>query len=444
MSTTTNAQSAPSAPGSTGGLTPQDRRAAIRNVILAQCCGCLALVVLTHGVVLLYLRALHLSPVRIVAYLAIPELTTGLLLIPAAIACDRWGKKRLGSLGLLLTLAGFVALAGSGFFVATFTAELLAVLGLVLYAVGFTLFTAGWFAILSPIVPAAERGSFFGKLRFSWQMTGTIFVACSSLVLSANSTPGRFQCVLAAVAFGLFLRIIFYRPIPELEQPPPATAPVRDLLGCVLRTPGYASFCAYVFLLRLFTGGMLPVFALIEKQVLHFGDRQVVWLANMTMIGSVVGYYLGGRAIDRRGTKIVFLFCHFGFGAFMLAFLARGVMGDLMPIALGVLHFGFGFVTAASSVAISTEMLALIPPENKSLSTAICNALLQGGGALSGLVIAMALKLGLLNDTWTAFGQTLTAYDSLVLAFGGMIVLLVIALGLVPSVLRRAESDPRQ
>lgn len=133
----------------------------------------------------------------------------------------------------------------------------------------------------------------------------------------------------------------------------------------------------------------------------------------------------------RNGIMLVFLF------------LARECLPVGVLFTVGLSHLLFGLVYAVSSVAISTEMLALIPPDHKSLSTSLCMVLMRGGGALSGLLAAYALKLGLLRESWTLWGRTMSSYDALLLACGVMVVLLVVTLGLVPSVLNKSQWVPQ-
>jgi len=68
---------------------------------------------------------------------------------------------------------------------------------------------------------------------------------------------------------------------------------------------------------------------------------------------------------------------------------------------------------------------------------------MKGGIGLSGLLSAWALSLGVLSDSWTLWGQALSSYDAILLGYGGMVVLLVVTLGLVPSVLSKSEWMPQ-
>jgi MFS family permease len=232
---------------------------------------------------------------------------------------------------------------------------------------------------------------------------------------------------------------LYYAAIPEVTPDREGHEPLIAALLRAARTPGYAPFCAYVFVIQLFTGGCVTLFGLVEKQALGLGDGTVVLLANLTMIGSVAGYWVGGWAVDRIGTKPIFLFCHFGYGAAILLFLVRDLLGVPPAAALGVIHFLFGFPVAASSIAISTEMMSLTPSHGRSVFTSICQALILAGMAFSGVLAGWGLRLGLFAEAWKLAGQPRSAFDAVLLIQAVMVVAMTVTLGLVPSVLNKAR-----
>jgi MFS family permease len=421
-------------------LTRDEQHRAMRATIFAQCAGVFSEVLFTNGVILLYANALGLSSERVIVYLSLPWLLYALLTVPAAFFSDRHGRKRVGNWGQASVLAGMGAIALAGQLKAPAN-EILLVAGIIIFGLGIALFYSGFFALLSPIIPEDIRGRFFGKLRFSWQTVSIILTGIATFFLTKNSPLGIFQVVLGIATLGIIMRLVIYiRRIPEVEA---VTADGPGFIPSIieaLRTDGYMSFCAYVFLLTLFTASAPTVFALIEKKVLQFGDNQVVWLGNLGMIGALLGYLVGGRCVDRYGTKGVFLVCHFTYGAALFLFLFRDLPTGILFAYLGMVNLLFGAVSATSGIAISAEMLALIPEKNKSISTSICASLQLAGMSLSGILSAWVLDLGVLRDAWTWHGAELSRFDSVLLAFAVMVILLVVALGLVPSVLRK----PRQ
>jgi len=415
----------------------------MRATILTQCCGTLGLLAFSNGLLLLYLDKLGFSGVAVMACLALPATLRFLLVIPGAYWADRHGKKRLGLIGIAMTVVGYGAL-GFGSWMEDLWLWVVVLAGVIVFSAGYAFFTSGWYALLDPIGPGDERGCFFGRLRLSWQLVAVFFAGFCMVYLKQDSPLRLFQYVLGVLVAGQALRLVFYLRIPELEKSCDRGEGFWAALFAAVRASGYMSFCSYIFLLGLATVGCQALFGLIEKRVLELGDTDVVWLGNLGMIGAMAGFYLGGKAIDRWSTKPIFLAGHFGYGAILFLFLLRGSLPSTVWVTyLGVLHFAYGVASAAISVGVSTEMLALVPAENKSLSTSVCTTLQAGGGALSGLLIAAVLKLGVLTPTWTLWGLTLSDYDSVLLFCSVAILLLVVTLGLVPSVIGKAQWVPR-
>lgn len=417
-----------------------DQRLGMRSAILAQCSGVLGMLAFKYGLILLYLRTLEISSARILVYVSIPFVLR-FLAIPVAWYADRTSKKGLGVWGLAVATVGFAVLALAGSFPAP-VSELLAVTGIGVYAFGVVAMEASWFALLSPVVPPSMRGRFFGWLRFSWQLVGILFIMGAALWLSDEAPTWRYQVLAGLIVIGQGLRVVFYSRIPELEGPTTARLGLRASIGFALRVPDYAPFCAYVFLLALFTASAPLLFALVAKELLLMGDDTVVWLGHTIMVGSLVGFLAGGAAVDRGGTKPIFLFAHVTYGLIFILFCCR----DFVPVPvfgwLCALHLAFGFVLAMSSIAITTELFALLPEEYKTVSAALGQVAYMVGGSLGGLVSAAIVKTGALRETWTWGGATLSQYDTILLGFAMVVILLTVTLGQVPSVLRKGEVLP--
>jgi len=388
-------------------------------------------------------------------YLAAPAVALLCLNTPFAGLADRYGKRLMGVIGTTGQAFGFTILALAGF-VPREWAEGAILSGLVVFTVGLALQNCGWFALLRPVVPTHYRGRYFGKLRFLWMLVAIFFFTLTSFVLlhsdralawigwevNERNALRLYQLLFGAIAVSMFTRIIFYARIPELEPPTAERTPFwRAVLEC-LRREGFLGYCAYLFLLVLAVGSGLALFGLIEKKVLHFTDGQVVFVGTMTMIGGVFGFLAGGKATDRFGTKVVFCTCHFGYGVLMFLFLFRAATPLATIGVVGGLHLLFGFTWAASSIAITTELLGLLPTGNQSLAASLIETFLRGGEALSGALCAWVLKIQLLREEWSLWGQSLSQYDGLLLGYGLLVIVAVVTLGLVPSVLHKAETLP--
>jgi MFS family permease len=419
-----------------------EQRRGMRYGIVTQCLGCLSMLAFTNNLLLLYMTALGIPPARIVMYLSMPMAVGMVVQLPAAWASEHYGKKRLGTYGLVAKLPAYSLIIAAAW-LAPPGREIALATGIVGYSVSNAVFASGWFALLSPIVPEHVRGRFFGRLRYLWQTVGILFAILCALVLTEDSPLRTFALILTVVLTGLLLRVFAFRGVPELE--PVSGNPGRFLhtIQDTVQRTRFMAFNAYVFLLALFTAGCPALFGLIEKGVVGLPDSQVAWLGALMMAGSVVGYVAAARAVDRIGTKLVFLTCHLGYGAVLLLFVFREWSPAGPFLTLGALRFGFGLVMALSSVAMSAEMLALIPAHNKAISTSVHTTMARAGAGASGVLAGWVIDAGMLRDTWQAWGLTLSNYDAILLGGGTMVVVLVVTLSLVPSVVGKAGYTPQ-
>ena len=236
------------------------------------------------------------------------------------------------------------------------------------------------------------------------------------------------------------VRILFYQQIPELEKPVPPKESFLKTLMNVIAIPDYISFCSYCFLLTFFTAACPQIFNLIEKDVLDFSKTEIVFIGNFLIIGALIGFVLGGRMVDKFGTKYVFMFCHFGFGTIIILFLLRSLLPGKIIVIVGILTLLFGLVQAASGIAMTSETLVLTPKENKSLAIGLWLTLINAGAGLSGIISSTALELNLINPEWSLFGLQMNSYDGLLLMFGTMVLLMTVTLGLIPSMIKKTPA----
>jgi len=418
-------------------------RKTLRIIILTTCFGVLGRLIFNNGFMLTYLSRLGFPSYRILFLLSLVPLAGLVLTLPFAYLSDRFGKKRIGIGGTITALFGLLLLTSAGFFQEQ--GGRVAIAGILIFSIGSSAIASNWFALLSPIIPEDIRGRFFGKLRISWQTTGIVFTLAVTTLLGLFTHIQFFQCVLLFVLICSMIRIYLYWRIPELET---TRTPPRGLLAPfleILRIPGYLPFCAYTFLLMLFAGAVPWVLGLLGKDVLFFSDTQILLLGNSGAAGAVAGFYIGGKMVDQLGTKPVFLICHFCFAMVLFLTALRGLFPFPDIVTMCLLSGLFGVAFAASGIAFSSELLAIIQPENKSLSTGFHLSLVSAGIAISSLIIGQTLKLNILNPEWTLMGQTLCTYDTVLLGSAVMILLLIITLGLIPSVIqvRKAQWYPQ-
>ena len=416
------------------GATPIQRRG-MAMAIGTQCLGSLGVAFAGNGLLLLYLLALDFDEAIALA------LTSGLQLTNImAIFFANWAEKRglkwVGAMSLVLNAVG-LALMGLVYLIPKDLRLLAMGVAIFVYSMGKPLFTGIWFPLLKGVIPEGLRGRFFGLLRFSWQLAALSFLMVCPFIIGDNGGAKIYALLLVGIVVAQVLRIFLFSRIPSPPLDP--SQQDIDLWGAIrysLHWPGLASFCAYVFLLTLATGMTHTTFALTEKMVLGLSDSVVVWLGNLGVFGSILGFLLGGMMIDRYGTKIIFLVGHFGAGILMFTFVARGGIPLPTLLTLGLCHGLAGFLLSAVGLAMTTEMFSLEPDRGKNVAYALMNSCMMIGSSLAGVLGAGAIKLGIFQEKWHLFGATMGAYDALLLLSAGAVMLLVVTLCLVPSVLK--------
>lgn len=414
---------------------------AMRTAIIAQNFGILGMNAFNNGIILLYMTVLGLSPARILVYLSLPTGLSILLRLPVANLADRWGKKRVGFIGLVLTVIGFAAFPIAGL-LSLDTAEKIMIVGIIFLSAGKMLFASSWLALLDGFVPEGSRGRFFGKARMIYAITGIIFAGLCALWLGKDSPVSHYIVVMLFLTFCFLMRAIYYLKIPEIKRPGEKGTDFSSAFKEIIQAGNFTSFCSYVFLLTLFSAGCPSIFSMMEKKVMVLGDNIVILLTILSTLGSVAGFFIGGKLIDRFGTKYAFLLGHITLSLCIFGFVVRNLLFFPTIWNIAIIHLIFGIIIAILGLAISTEMLALIPKTNKSLATSVCMTFQLGAQSLSGILSAWALDIGMLNRSWQLFGTTMTAYDSILLLFACMVLLLVVTLSLVPSVIRKANWGP--
>lgn len=405
------------------------------TIVLSVCSSMMPQLFFKNGFLLAYLLKLGFKSSDILILLSGPSVIIFLLSIPFAYCADQYGKKKIGISGIILTIAGFFLILAAGSFDTRIAFNFI-VWGIGLFSIGLTALLSGWFALLSPLIPDEIRGSFFGNLRVSWQIYA---IGCSvvlTFILKKNATLGTYQLILAFFTSLLFLQIFLYSKIPEIETSGFKKTSLGKIAASIPDVPGYMPFCAYCFLLMLATGAWPVTMGLLEKNVLNFTDDTIVHMGTMLFLGSMVGFYSGGKLVDRFGTKTVFLVVHFSYFLFLFLVILR----DIAPMAptsyFSFLTFGLGLIQSASSIAVTSEMMALAPAKNKSVIISLCMSLQWGGAAISGLVSGKLIEYEILSKTWIFKGLILSNYDTLILFSSVMVFIFIVTLGLIPSVVK--------
>jgi len=436
----------------------RERGGAMRSVIASRVCGTPPNMIMDRtGILVLYMTAMLIPPGQILFLVSLFSLTAGFLTLVSSYYADRFGPKKLGTIGALITVAAFCGVILAGF---SSRGRAALVMGccIVLYSLGASMLGGGWLALMHPLIPEGRRGRFLGTLRLCVQLVVVAVSIPLAFLLAEDSPAWLFQVIFIVPGLLLLLRLHFYRRVPQMDAPAPEPEPLRKALAEILRVPGYVPFIAYVFLLALVTRNAPVLFCLLEKEILGFGDGVIVAAGFAVTVGGMVGLALGGRVVDRYGTRVAFVACHLAFGLLFGLFLLRDMAVPLVPglfdsllqsftapvsgslfLYVSALQFLFGLVLAVSNLAVTTELFAIMPRKNKALASGISTSMIRMGIAFAGMLSAWILNSGILAARWSMGGSELSAYDSLLLLSAAVVVVLVVTLGLVPSVIGKSR-----
>ena len=157
-------------------------------------------------------------------------------------------------------------------------------------------------------------------------------------------------------------------------------------------------------------------------------------MGNLLSVGTVAGFFVGGKIVDHLGAKPVFLSGHIVFSIALTGILLRRFIPFPLITIMGLAALLCGTVQGATGIASTSELLALIPKKNKSLSTGFNLTLAAAGTAFAGFLPGHLLKIHAIPAQWTLAGQTMSAYDMLLAGFTLLTVTLAATLGLVPTI----------
>lgn len=257
-------------------VTPADRRN-MRLATLSACWGAIPQVMVKDsGIIVIFAALIGASEMVSVMSTALLDLAVCLLMLPWAALSDRLGFQRQITLAVYVGVTALLISVCAPWAHGWASAVLLSTL--TIFAVAMSAYMAAWLPLLERIVPLSERGLFFGRMRFAWQLTATGFILASGWFIGRYATVGRLQIiiVLAAVASlgrAFFVNRIVLKPI---TRPPPRrlSATIRDALA----NRSLTGFSVYLFFLYIAANATIPVIIVFARNHLCLADSLVVML----------------------------------------------------------------------------------------------------------------------------------------------------------------------
>lgn len=387
----------------------------MRAAIISSCLGALSQTILRDSsIVILYANSLGASQFLSLLTTALPVLCTALLLIPVAHIMEYTGKKRIMIPSMYIGMVGFIMMAAAGFFPEN--AKWILTFGLTIYSVTLAVFIAGWFPLLRGIIPEFERGQFFGRLRVSWQSVLTIFLFFSSFFIARDANLITLQIIIGISAFLIIGRAVFVYQIPEAESKKQVPSFIKSLKK-VFKTKPLISFSLYLFFLYFFSYSSVPGAFLYAKLELNAPDNYIVRLALFANLGSILGYYLGGKVCGKYKTKNILFLINLLFILLNLLFLFVGSYNLINAVFLSVLVIIYSSVVALLTVLATSKIFALANPLAINMSLAVGISFDNLGKGLSRIISGLFLDSGLFPEGVQFLGINMTPYQFLYLGY---------------------------
>ncbi|HEY8795559.1 MAG TPA: MFS transporter [Gemmatimonadaceae bacterium] len=299
-----------------------------------------------------------------------------LLALPAGHVADRFDRKRVALMSLLLLIAGSLALAAISFTVAPIP---LIYLTLFIIGVALAFHRPAVAALLPQLVPAEKFANAVTWNSVGWQLASVVGPALGGLIIAWRRHAGIVYVIDAALmtVFVICVTQIRGRQVVRARK----AATVQTLLGGV-RFVWHTKVILAAITLDLFAvlfGGattLLPVFA---KDILHVGAEGFGWLRAAPSIGAVlVAILLLGRPPMRRAGRSL-LIAVAGFGIATIVFgLSRSFPLSLVMLVLA------GGLDMISVVVRQTLVQLRTPDEMRGRVSAVNSVFIDTSNELGG------------------------------------------------------------
>ncbi|HOX05017.1 MAG TPA: MFS transporter [Planctomycetota bacterium] len=420
---------------------PAQQHREVGFAIRSACWGSIPQVMVKDSsVIVIFAALIGASETVSVLCTSLQDLANCLLVLPFAWLSTRLGCVRQIVLASLCSVLALLAAAAAPW--CGPAAGPVMMLALILFAVTLSAYVAAWFPLVDAVVPPGERGLFFGRMRFAWQLCATLFILASGWFVGKYATVPRLQIIIVLAALVSLGRAWYIARIRSAPMPDPRGLDLRTGVREALGNRPLTGFAIYLFFLYAAANATVPVVFVFARYHLKLPDNVIVILSAVGMGGLIAGFPLGGMFVHRCGVKGVFLGAHLGFALLNLTLLAVRDDSAGAIVLLGAVIAAYGFLFACASIAVSSELLALSPPGNKAVSLAFGSSLYSAGLGGSRALASVLLGSGILAETWSLGGTQLTRYHSLFLFFACGIFTAMLLLAILPAMTRTAGHAP--
>jgi len=405
--------------------------------ILSACFGSLAAIMIKDSaVIILFAGMLGAGSMLSMVTTSLSGIMSCLFSLPAAYIAARIGYKKIimrttysGAFAVLLL--AFTPLLGAW-------AKYGMMFCLICFVILMALYASAWYPFLDEFLPKKERSSFFGMLRFSWQSCCVVFFLLCGFAMGETPDLWILQAIIIATAVALLGRAYFISKI-KVKETERKVVNFRRSLELVLANKPLLGFSVYLAFLYLAAQGTVPLTFIYLKNHLHTPDNIVVIISSLALGGTIIGFICSGRMISRFGVKKMLLTVHIAFAMVNFLLFAFSAPGTVSLVIITALLVFYGFFIATSSVAVSSEMMALANPENKAVAMAFCVSMYSAGLGGARFLSSIIIGSGILSPEWSIGSMKFTMFHTMYLGYGFGILFVCVLLVIVPAIFPKGE-----
>ncbi len=250
----------------------------------------------------------------------------------------------------------------------------LTVLALGLQAFATTLSSISFLSVMADAVPADQMSQLVTWRNVGFGVTSTLSTLLASLLLARLPFPLSYQ-ILFLIGFAGSMMSQWN--VAQLCVPDRAALAgvvvggagrPRQELGRALRLPRFLSFAAVVGVLQMSLGMVSPLLPLFAVRRMGATDPQISLVVTAVSASSVLGSFFMRRMVRRLGRERVLAAGALGYAFYPFLLAAAPSVLWLIPCAL----VG-GFFSAAISVTLFDNLVAITPNEDRTSYVAVYN-----------------------------------------------------------------------
>jgi len=181
---------------------------------------------------------------------------------------------------------------------------------------------SSWMAVVAEVIPASRRASVNGMRWTVMGITTALAGALFGYMLDTIPFPLNYQIVFIISFLGGATGMVFWGKmrIPENVQVTREERRTRSIKAQIsaywqsIKVPAFLRYELTISVLRLALNLPVALYSIYWIRELNASDLWIGWRATASQLAMIVGYFLWGKVVQRRGHVIPLLVCTLGVG----------------------------------------------------------------------------------------------------------------------------------